>query len=56
MRVKTKRDQPPGHLCELIAVAVLDDVGDVVVKTARRERVANRKKRIHPVDSLIDLR
>ena len=56
MRDKTKRDQPPGHFCELLAVAVLDDVGDVVVEAAGRERVANRKKRIHPVGSLVDLR
>lgn len=33
---------PLGHLGELFAVAFFDDIGDVVIEAAGRERVADR--------------
>ena len=46
---------PSRHLGELLAVTLLDDVGDVVVYPSGRERIADRKERIHPVCGLVDL-
>ncbi len=49
------RDSPPGHLAGLLAVALLDDVGDVVIYPRRRESVADREERIHAVCGLVYL-
>jgi hypothetical protein len=46
---------PPRHFGELLSVAVLDDVGNVIIKSAGREGVADRKKRIHAIRGLVDL-
>ena len=48
-------NSPSGHLGELLAVTLLDDVGDVIIYPSGRERIADRKERIHPVCSLVDL-
>ena len=55
MNAKGLLGSPPRHLGELLAVTLLDDVGDVVVYPSGRERIADRKERIHPVCSLVDL-
>lgn len=39
----------------MLAIPLLHDVGNVVVHTSGRKRVADRKKRIHPVSGLVDL-
>lgn len=48
-------DSPSRHLSELLAVTLLDDIGDVVVYPRWRECVADREERIHAVSSLVYL-
>ena len=48
-------NSPSGHFGELLAVTLLDDVGDVVVYPGGRERVADREERIHAVGGLVYL-
>ena len=48
-------DLPARHLGELLAIALLDNIGDVVIHACGRERVADSKEGVHPIGRLIDL-
>ena len=53
--IGAQRNAPSRHFGELVPIPLLDDVGDVLVNAAGRQRIADREERIHPVCGLVDL-